>query len=265
MSEINEQKNFHSSGLRRDLSILEVLASAESWANGGLGVNRIAEGAGRDKAQVSRSLKTLAASGLVDRDPYSLKYRLGHRLYQLATRTTESHLGLIAEKYLREAVAQMGETSHLSVLRGGQILVISSELAGSSEFEFGTESNYLGGEVFPASLSAAGRVFLSYMTPEVLESWVYEFGQGDPFLEGFESEAENIREFGYATQVKGLSETSAEVAAPIRDAANQVVAAISVAGSIDRIGGQLDQIGSILSSISIEMSLELGAPIFGPA
>jgi DNA-binding IclR family transcriptional regulator len=265
VSQKNSANSLHSSGLRRDLSILEVLASAESWANGGMGVNKIAEAAQRDKAQVSRSLKTLAASGLVDRDPLTQKYRLGHRLYQLATRTTESHLGLIAENYLREAVAQVGEASHLSTLRGGQVLVISSELSGTAEYRSDRESNYLGGEVFPASLSAAGRVFLAYMTPEAYESWVYEFGQGDPNLEGFEGEAESIREFGYATQVRGLSETSAEVSAPIRDAANQVVAAISIAGSVDRIGAQLDQIGSILSSISIEMSLELGAPIFGPA
>ncbi|MER6899364.1 helix-turn-helix domain-containing protein, partial [Amycolatopsis sp. NPDC000740] len=53
----------YGSGLVRDVDLLEVLALPE--ARDGLGVSRVAELSGRDKAQVSRALATLADAGLV--------------------------------------------------------------------------------------------------------------------------------------------------------------------------------------------------------
>jgi DNA-binding IclR family transcriptional regulator len=66
----------YGSGLIRDVVVLEVLAKPEARA-GGLGVSRIAELAGRDKAQVSRALATLADVGLVTRDFRSFSLRAG--------------------------------------------------------------------------------------------------------------------------------------------------------------------------------------------
>ncbi|TMR32186.1 hypothetical protein ETD96_30295, partial [Actinomadura geliboluensis] len=76
-----------SNGLRRDLEILDLLAQA-GHATRGLGVSRIARLLNREKSQVSRALKAMEAEALVDRDPDSLEFRLGWRLYALAARTT---------------------------------------------------------------------------------------------------------------------------------------------------------------------------------
>ena len=54
--------------LRRELAILTVLGGGSSNRGGGLGVVRIADLIGREKSQVSRTLKVLAESGFVDRD-----------------------------------------------------------------------------------------------------------------------------------------------------------------------------------------------------
>lgn len=260
----NSVSRTHSSGLKRDLSILEVLSTADSWAGGGMGVNRISQLTGRDKAQVSRSLATLAESGLVDRDPSTLAYRLGHHLYMLATRTQEAHLSMISERFMRDVVALTGETSHISVRRGGQVLMLSSEMATATEYDRGLESGYLGGRAFPISASAAGRTMLAYLGDEILQSWMSEFAVATSELLNFAAEATKIREYGYGSYLGGFSENSVEIAAPVRDASNLVVAAISVAGNEDRIGPQIDQIGQLLSASCIELSIELGAPIFGP-
>ena len=64
----------NSSGLSRDVEILELLGSAESFRVGGLGVSHIADRTGRDKAVVSRALATLADSGIVQRDETTRRY-----------------------------------------------------------------------------------------------------------------------------------------------------------------------------------------------
>ena len=44
-----------------------------------------------------------------------------------------------------------------------------------------------------------------------------------------------------------------------------MVAAISVGASIERIGDQTDQLGQFVSAAALRLSMDLGAPIVGPA
>ncbi|HEX6887481.1 MAG TPA: helix-turn-helix domain-containing protein, partial [Candidatus Nanopelagicales bacterium] len=119
----------NSSGLARDLEILELLASGQSLREGGLGVLRIAELTGRDKGAISRAMATLAESGLVARDPATMAYRLGPGLYALAARTSEATLVQRARPLLRRLTQAVRETTHLCVLRGGNVLTLMSELS----------------------------------------------------------------------------------------------------------------------------------------
>src|SRR5690554_4338043 len=123
----------NSSGLTRDVEILELLGDAEAFRNGGLTMSRIAELTGRDKAVISRALATLAESGLVDRDETTLSYRLGGRIYALAGRTAQATLAARARTSLRQIAQSTRETTHLCVLRGGNVLTLISELS-SHEF-----------------------------------------------------------------------------------------------------------------------------------
>ena len=54
------------------VEVLLALGSEQAIDHGGLGVTRIAESLGREKSQISRTLKILAEHGLVDRDPDTL-------------------------------------------------------------------------------------------------------------------------------------------------------------------------------------------------
>jgi IclR family KDG regulon transcriptional repressor len=141
--------------LGRALDILEVLGGDEAAANGGLGVVRIADLLGREKSQVSRALKTLSARGFVDRDPDTREYRLGWRFYGLAARTGRSRLIALAPAILRELVASLGETAHLSVLAGADVLTLlsvpSPRLLQASDWS---------GLRVPAHCTSAGRALL---------------------------------------------------------------------------------------------------------
>src|ERR687894_1590623 len=93
--------------LRKELAILIVLGREEAIENGGLGVVRIAELIGREKSQVSRTLKTLAESGFVDRDQSTLHYRLGWRFFALAARAGEQRLLSAAPPLLERLVKKL--------------------------------------------------------------------------------------------------------------------------------------------------------------
>src|SRR5215210_155054 len=97
--------------LERMIDILTALGEPDSTRNGGLGVVRIAELVGREKSQVSRALRTLAQSGLVERDAATREYRLGWRLFALAARVADQRLMGLGPPVLHGLVGVLGETA----------------------------------------------------------------------------------------------------------------------------------------------------------
>ena len=73
----------------RALQVLAALGE-DGAARDGLGVVRLAERVGADKSQLSRTLQTLDEHGFVQRDPDTLAYRLGWRVFALAVQVGES-------------------------------------------------------------------------------------------------------------------------------------------------------------------------------
>ena len=88
---------------------------------------RIASFVGREKSQVSRTLRVLAEYGLVDRDPVTLGYRLGWRLLAMAGRSSNAALAAAVDPVLQRLVRELGERAHLSVLQGAEVLTVLSE------------------------------------------------------------------------------------------------------------------------------------------
>ena len=107
--------------------MLLALGSEQAIEHGGLGVTRIAESLGREKSQISRTLKILAEHGLVDRDPDTLVYRLGWRIFALANLAGERRLLDAGRPQLQQLVARLSERAHLSVIQGADTLTIASE------------------------------------------------------------------------------------------------------------------------------------------
>jgi len=265
----------YGSGLIRDVELLEVLAKPEARA-GGLGVSRIAELAGRDKAQVSRALATLADAGLVTRDDDTKAYRPGWRLFALATRSTETHLAHMSAPFLRKVVAGLNETTHLCVLRGNKVLTLHSELASHAFRGIGWE----GTSVDPYTTSA-GRTLLSAWDNETLTRWWDHFPhQTTPTaapsairenvadwpaaprvtLAGLLAHVDAIRKHGYASVDEEFEPGVVGVSAPVYGFRGDIIAAINVSAPKQRLGAHLDEAGRFTRSIADQMSAALGAP-----
>lgn len=90
----------------------------------GLGLTRLADDLGLNKASLYRTLSTLAQRGFVEHDMRG-NYRLGTALLTLAdTYLRDESLRRIFHDGLSNLCAQIGETCHLGVLIGEQIVYI---------------------------------------------------------------------------------------------------------------------------------------------
>lgn len=245
--------------LGRGLDILFALGNEDAARNGGLGVVRIAESVGREKSQVSRALKTLADYGLVDRDPESLDYRLGWRFFALAAQA--GHLRLLDEAppICRELVARLGETAHLSVRDGAEVLTLMSELSPSAVHV----SNWTGRRT-PAHCSASGRVLLlDHTEPMVRELFP---GDGLPVcgprspsnVADLWRRIERARAAGFAVSDEEFEAGLVSAAAPVRDFRGRVIAALNVSGPKFRAGSDLETRGAVVKSAADELSRRLG-------
>ena len=273
----------NAAGLSRDLEVLEVLGTPEALRNRGLGVNRVAELTARDKGQISRTLATLADSGFVERDRATGKYRLGFQLYSLASRTAEARFVEEAGRYLRKVVNLTHETTHLCVLRGGNVLTLKSELSTHAFRGVGWEG------VSVAALStSSGRALLSDWNEAEIEEWYEEHAKdnliirptiGAPVQEtgGLQSPEQNrrvekiknvedlkkelaqIRKAGYAKVDEEFEWGLVGASAPIRDHSDKIIGVINVSAPKTRIGSHLDQVGEIIAKVGLEFSLNLGA------
>ena len=272
----------NSSGLARDIEILELLGGAEADAAGGLGVMRIAQLTGRDKAVISRSLATLSDAGLLDRDPATMNYRLGSRVFALAARTLESTLAAESRPHLRRIARSTRETTHLCVLRGGNVLTVQSELSPHEVRTVGWE-----GVITAAWRTPSGRVLISDWDRASLAAWYDEHGQDRPVVgpvdpamaaSGFQvldtpppeksvvssfdtllQEIERIRSRGFATLDEELERGVVGASAPVFDFSGRIVAAINVSAPKARIGGQLGKLGAYVALAARELSEHLGA------
>ena len=270
----------HSSGLIRDLEVLELLGTDASWQNGGMGVQEIATRLDRDKGQVSRVCHTLASTGLINRDRVTRRYRLGHHLYALAMRTQEAHLATLARPALLDLMASAEESAHLTVLRGGVIMTVHTELAQDPE-----RDDRFDGISLPALKTASGRAILATFTPDELTAWWEEHGElradypANPetspiqlpevgrlrkkpnainSLSALQKAAKAARKAGYAIADGDLTENIVDAAAPVRNAFGVVVGALSVGARKNRIKDGNMALGQLVYDSAHALSQRMG-------
>lgn len=251
----------NASSLAKGLATLATLGSADALAEGGLTVTRVASLTGREKSQVSRVLKVLAASGFVERDPVTLKYTLSWDLIALAARAGDQRLLAAAPPLLAELVAELGETAHLSVLRGGEVLTLLSEQPRHAISAVGWT-----GRRVPAHCTSSGRALL---LDHDLPALATIFGPGPLSAAGPNAPrtVAELHERTLAARTRGWALADEEfepglvaVGAPVRDARGRIVAAVNVAAPRFRFATRGDEAGATVRRVADRLAARLGAP-----
>jgi DNA-binding IclR family transcriptional regulator len=216
----------------------------------------VGELTGDDEAvrhDIRAALDALERHGLVAWDERRSQVRPGPLLVRFARRGQD--LRELARPAMRRLAEESGETVNVMVRSAGGAEAIAQV---DGRHVLGA-SNWIGREV-PDHCSAAGKVFLAYgvstLPPGPLERRA-SHTIADRVLLARELDA--VREHGYATIADELEVGLAAVAAPIRDAAGSVVAALSVAGPTARLTApRLDLLGRVAIEQAHAISVALG-------
>jgi len=247
-----------SSSLQRAIAILMTLGSEPATRRDGVGVVEIARLIGREKTQVSRTLKTLCEAGLVDRDPDTLGYRLGWQLFVLASSAGNQHLLAVAPRVLRKLVTVVGERAHLSVLQGGEVLTLLSESPSQA-----IQATGWVGRATPLHSTSSGRALLFDHTEDELRALLpaaafrAEALNSPRDVEELLSRLAQARKRGFAATDEEFEPGLVAVAAPVRDFQGRIIAALNISAPKFRLGHNLEAAGMQVLAAARHLSQEL--------
>lgn len=218
--------------LTRDLMLLEALSAPEAQRRGALGVARLASITGLDQSVVSRALRDLEREGVVVRDTVSKGYSLGWRLPMLVAPTAVSAVMRIADEVLRDLSTLYPDGMQSVVFLRNSRVFLPYNLSGGRVFP----DQPWTGRGHPAFCTAPGRALLSDRSPSDLRRM---YPTGLDLDEAPHSHARTVDDLIRVVQrarADGFAATDGEyrpgmvgAAAPIRDHAGAIVAAVNVA------------------------------------
>lgn len=219
--------SFRNNGLERDLEIIEAVAAQSPRAMRNIDV---ADATKRDKSQVSRAISRLLDNGLLSRQGSGVV--VGPRLYAIARYTFEAHLVSAARGEMHGLVHKLGETVHLTVLQGLEVITIHSESPAH-----GFRALSWMGVTAPSYMTSSGRVLLSGLGDDQIQR-LYPPKQkiegapplclaktGQQLLEVIQQ----VRAQGHATVIEEYEPGLVGASVPIKDHAGSIIAAINVA------------------------------------
>jgi IclR family pca regulon transcriptional regulator len=199
-----------------------------------LTLSDVARITGLTRAAARRFLLTLTDLGYVRTD--GRRFALSARVLELGYAYLSSlTLPEVAEPHLERLVAEIRESSSVSVLDGDDIVYVArvpTSRIMRVAINVGTR--------FPAYATSMGRVQLAGLAPEALDAYLAraDLRRLTPHTlsepDALRAELDRIRAQGWAIVDQELEEGLRSVAAPIRDRGGTVVAAVNVSAHASR-------------------------------
>jgi DNA-binding IclR family transcriptional regulator len=207
MSKIETQK-YRAPALEKGLDIIELLADAREP----LSLNRISAALGRTVSELFRMVQVLEHRGYLEAADGG-GYVLSNRLFALGmARAPTKDLLEAALPVMRRLAEQLGQSCHLAVASGDQIVVVARvEASGGVGFSVRV------GHRREIAATASGLVLYAFHTPTVREEWRHRLAPGlapDAWAR-FEASAEEARDAGFfkmdSTTVEGVTDLSTPI------------------------------------------------------
>lgn len=230
-----------------------------------IGISALSKKLGVSKSTVHRVATTLVAEGLLEQNPETDRYRLGLALFSLGTLVRRRmDIPNEAKPFLSKLRESSKENIHLAILQGREVVYVY-DMESSQAVRV---RPHLGASK-PLYCSAEGLVILAWQLEPFIEnvlSGPLTRRTDNTMTDAAKVRArlEKIRTDGYALEDEESEIGMRCVAAPIRDAEGNVVAAVGVAGPSQRLSthairNYAPQVREAADSISMRLGYRIGA------
>lgn len=212
------------------------LLKAFSERDSELGISTLSKRLGVSKSTVHRLATTLKAEGLLEQNPETEHYRLGIALFTLGAQVRRRmDISSEAKPLLLELRRLTNENVHLAILDSGQVVYIH-DLVSAQAVRLRPHL----GLSKPACCSAEGLAMLAFKDEQTIEQVLAgDLKQRTPRTVTdpvqIRRRLERIAVQGYAVEDEESEVGMRCVAAPVRSADGDVVAAVGVAGPSQRL------------------------------
>jgi IclR family pca regulon transcriptional regulator len=251
----------YSQSLERGLAILGCFTPKRPV----LGIADIADELGMSRSTTHRYVITLVALGYLEQGA-SRKYRLGLKVTDLGMSALNSTgLREHAHPYLEELRQRTSYTASLAVLEGTEILYVDR----ARSFRRGQNQVDLGiglGSRLPAHCTAMGKLLLANLPEDEQSDLLGTMKLTKPgpntitSKKALRDELDQIHEENFAVDDQELAAELHSIAAPVRNDAREVVAAVSLEADISMItlAELVDALSPHLVSTADRISARLG-------
>ncbi|MGQ0543737.1 MAG: IclR family transcriptional regulator [Betaproteobacteria bacterium] len=219
--------------LSRGLRILDLVSSQP----GGVALVVICRETGLHRSTAHHLLQTLVLHGYLAQDEATRAYRLGARVFHLAsTSWSEGQLAHLALPYLQELVRRTGESTNLAVRKDDQAILVET-MDGQGTLRVVDRV----GAARPIHASAIGKVVLAW-APETEREAILQSLKLKAFTTRtivdrtkLRRELNRVRTAGYALDDEEMAQGVRCVAAPVFGVPGRIVGAIGIAGPAARV------------------------------
>ena len=257
-------------GLAGSQTLIRGLDVLEAVAAGATNLAALAEALDLNRSTTHRLAATLVGRRYLSFAP-RIGYALGPKLLELGFQArAQMSLARVAREHIEALAAGTGDTVHLGVLDGARAFYLD-KIAGSRRVEISSRV----GERQPLRSTGLGKaLILDENEARWRELYEYENREGKPYEVSLSVWLRRMGEYAKAGHALDLEENEDRircVAAPVRDATNQIVGAISVSSAAQymsdaRMQALAEEVRNCARLISLDMGWhEDSQPTLQPA
>jgi IclR family pca regulon transcriptional regulator len=202
-----------------------------------LSLGDVARKLGWSRTEPFRFLHTLESLGYLRRDPATKRYELAPKVLEIGFAALANlQLPELAQPFLERLRDLTNASAHIGILEGKDVVYV-----GRAASRAILRSTIHVGSRLPAHATAIGKTLLAGMNPAELDAWlaandltrftVHTLADPRALLD----ELARIRERGYALSNQEFEFGIRSVAAPVRDARGETIAALNVSAPADAL------------------------------
>lgn len=242
--------------LLKGLSVLEAIADMQGEARV---IEDVATRVGLTRSNTHRTLQTLIHAGYVERDPIAGGFRGTMKMFALGVRQLgQMDVRKIAPPYMSTLAKETGETIHLSVLDGTDVIYIDKVDSVQPIRAY----SMVGGRA-PAHAVATGKALLSAQNPSYLDALPVQLTRFTSATivdrDTLKTELAKAARVGYAVNRGEWRDGVGGLAAAVFNGFDRPVAALGISGPLDRLSvARMKELAPRVIEITAQLSKALG-------